>query len=236
MTGDFDITVDDEANISQLDVDVQAQESVADGHDLGIRSHAEFGAGAGFSGMSHNADALTLEITDENNATSADLLPLFTSALTSVTAGAHILGSAAEKFWRDGKCIEVIVAPAGGDVDANSTTEVTVKVKHRIEGNEINKPVEATLNGVKTIDPAGVKQPAPANVHLHRRRQAGRQGRHRVQVGLQPRHRQEERHFHGQGDGLDDDRNGSAGLNYRHQVRRPRWRLADSGTRRISAS
>lgn len=162
MTGEFDITVDDEANISQLDIDIQAQESVAGDHDLGIRTHAQFGGGQGFSGMSHNASALTLEITDEENATSADLLPLFTSALTAVTAGAHILGSAAEEFWRGGKCIEVIVAPAGGDVDANSTTEVTVKVKHRFEGNELNKPVEANLGGVKTIDPAGVKQPAPA--------------------------------------------------------------------------
>lgn len=162
MTGEFDITVDDEANISQLDVDIDAQESVVDGHELGIRSHAQFGGGHGFSGMTHNDAALTLEITDEENATSADLLPLFTSALTSVTAGAHILGSAAETFWRDGKCIEVIVAPAGGDVDANSMTEVTVKVKHRIEGNELSKPVEATLAGVKSVEPAGVKKPAPA--------------------------------------------------------------------------
>ncbi len=171
LSGDFDIAVDDEANISQLTVDAQAQESVepsnqdgeeSDGHELGIETHVEFSAGPGFSGMTHNADALTLEITDEENAERADLTPLFTSALTSVVAGAHILGQAAERYWRDGKCIEVIVAPAGGDVDANSTTDVVVKVKHRIEGNELTKPVEATLAGVKTIDPEGQKQPAPA--------------------------------------------------------------------------
>ena len=51
LTGDFDITVDDEANISELTVDVEAQESVApntreghesDGHDLGIRTHVQY--------------------------------------------------------------------------------------------------------------------------------------------------------------------------------------------------
>lgn len=171
LTGDFDITVDDEANISNVAVDAQARESVApntregqesDGHDLGIRTHVEFGVERSFAGMTHNDAALTLEVTDEENATTEDLLPLFTSALTAVTAGAHILGSAAEKFWQDGKCIEVIVAPAGEDVDPDSTTEVTVKVKHRIEGNELNKPVEANLAGVKSIEPAGVKKPAPA--------------------------------------------------------------------------
>jgi hypothetical protein len=167
LTGDFDITVDDDGNISKFSVDAQAQESVqpkgeSDGHELGIKTHAEFAAGPGFSPMTHNAGALTLEVTKSTDATSADLGPLFTSALTAVTAGAHILGSAAEKFWRDGKCIEVIVAPAGGDVDPSSVTEVTVKVKQKFEGNELNKPVEAALSGVKTIDPAGTKQPAPA--------------------------------------------------------------------------
>ena len=49
-------------------------------------------AGDGFAGLTHNDAALGLEITNEENATSDDLLPLFTSALTSVVAGAHILG------------------------------------------------------------------------------------------------------------------------------------------------
>jgi hypothetical protein len=175
ITGDFDITVDDDANISRLTVDAQAQESVepsnqepgqndgpTHGHELGIGTHVEFAAGPGFSGMSHDAGRLGLEITHEENATSVDLTPLFTSALYSVVTGAHILGQAAETFWRDGKCIEVILNSTGGDVDANSTTNVIAKVKHRIEGNELTKPVEATLTGVKSIDPAGQKKPAPA--------------------------------------------------------------------------
>ena len=68
------------------------------------------------------------------------------------------------------------MAPAGGDVDASSTTQVTVKVKHRIEGNELNKPVEATLAGVKTIDPQGVKRPAPATFTFTAGPKAGDKG------------------------------------------------------------
>ncbi|MEO6349301.1 MAG: hypothetical protein ABIP53_01495 [Candidatus Limnocylindrales bacterium] len=175
ITGDFDITVDDDANISRLTVDAQAQESVepsteepgdgdppTHGHELGIGTHVEYSAGPGFSGMSHDAGALGLAITHEENAQSVDIAPLFASALYSVVIGAHILGQAAERFWRDGKCIEVILDSRGGDVDANSTTTVIAKVKQRIEGNELNKPVEATLAGVKTIDPQGQKKPAPA--------------------------------------------------------------------------
>ncbi len=167
LSGDFDIAVDDEANISKLTIDVQADESVdptaeSDGHELGIDTHVEYGAGPGFSGLSHNAGALALGIDHSKNATAADLRPLFTSALTSVFAGAYLLGQNAETFWRSGKCIEVVVAPAGGEVDANSVTEVVAKVRQRFEGNELTKPVAATLIGVKSVDPAGVKQPAPA--------------------------------------------------------------------------
>lgn len=70
----------------------------------------------------------------------------------------------AEKLWRSGKCLELIVDPEGGDVEPDSITEVTAKLKHKIEGNELDKPIEATLSGVKTLEPAGEKQPAPATV------------------------------------------------------------------------
>jgi hypothetical protein len=39
---------------------------------------------------------------------------------------------------------------------------VTAKVRQRFEGAELDKPVEASLSGVKLIEPAGQKVPAPA--------------------------------------------------------------------------
>jgi hypothetical protein len=79
---------------------------------------------------------------------------------TTVTAAAK----EAEKLWRSGKCVELIVDPEGGDVEADEIKDVTATLKHKIEGNDLDKPVEATLTGVKTVEPAGEKQPAPATV------------------------------------------------------------------------
>lgn len=173
--GDFDLIVDDDANISRLNVDTYGDESVVPseqppgpnetevrGHELGMRSHAEFPVGPGFSNFGFDESSLGLEITHEENAESVDLVPLFASALGAVVTATAVIGEAAEKFWRDGKCLELIVAPAGDDVDPSSETEVVVKVKHRFEGNELDKPVTATLSGVKSIEPAGQKVPAPA--------------------------------------------------------------------------
>jgi hypothetical protein len=79
---------------------------------------------------------------------------------TMVTAAAQ----EAEKLWKSGKCVELIVDPEGGDVEADEVKDVTARLKHKIEGNDLDKPVEALLTGVKSIDPAGQKQPAPATV------------------------------------------------------------------------
>lgn len=79
---------------------------------------------------------------------------------TTVTAAAK----EAEKLWREGKCVELIVDPEGGDLSPNEVKAVTATLKHKIEGNELDKPVVATLTGVQTLDPAGSRQPAPATV------------------------------------------------------------------------
>ena len=76
---------------------------------------------------------------------------------------AYTASKAAERFWQSGKCVEVVVDPTGGDVDDDSTTTVTAKVRHRFEGNELDKPVEATVSGVKSIEPSGQKVPSPAS-------------------------------------------------------------------------
>ena len=70
----------------------------------------------------------------------------------------------AEKLWRSGKCVELIVDPDGGDVDANEVTSVTATLKHKIDKSELDKPVEATFSGEQSLDPASGVQPAPATV------------------------------------------------------------------------
>jgi len=166
LSGDFVIAVGDDANISGLTTDVQSRETTIDseddGHDLGIRMHARFGSGPSLAGLTMDMGSFDADVTHQENATVADLTLLARSANYGVVAAAILLGHKAETFWRSGKCIEVVVTPKSGDVDANSVTEVVAKVRQRFEGNELTKPVVATLTGVKGVDPAGVKQPAPA--------------------------------------------------------------------------
>ncbi len=70
----------------------------------------------------------------------------------------------AEKLWRGGKCVELIVDPDSGDVRANEVTSVSATLKHKIDKSELNKPVEATFSGKQSLDPPSGKQPAPATV------------------------------------------------------------------------
>jgi hypothetical protein len=171
LSGQFDISVDDEASISGLTMDAEASESVQpsgeddDGsHDLGVRSHTEFTAGQGFAGFAPNDGATSGEVTSERDATHADLVSLFRSAAQALTVAAVGMGQEAERFWRGGKCLRLTVDPDGGDVDADSVTDAVATVTHTFQGNELDKPVEAALVGVASIDPAGDRQPAPATV------------------------------------------------------------------------
>lgn len=79
---------------------------------------------------------------------------------TMVTAAAK----EAEKLWREGKCVEFIVDPEGGEVSPGEVKSVTAKLRHKVDGSELDKPVEAALTGVQSLEPAGGSQPAPATV------------------------------------------------------------------------
>lgn len=170
LSGDFAVAVDDQASIAGLVFNAVAQESVqaagdaaeAHGHELGMTAHAEFGAGPGFTGLTFEEAKSVADVTNQKNVTGADLAPLMRSVGATFSTAAIVLGKAAESFWRDGKCVEVMVDPKGGDVGPQSKTTVTAKVRHRFEGDELDKPVEASLTGLAAIDPAGTKVPAPA--------------------------------------------------------------------------
>jgi hypothetical protein len=82
-----------------------------------------------------------------------------------------------ENAWRSGMCIQVIASPAEEDVDPDAEVTVTVKVKHKIEGNDLDKPVEAKMSsGPKSIDPSGQKQKSPATFKYKAGPQSGDHG------------------------------------------------------------
>lgn len=107
---------------------------------------------------------IRFKVNDDAKLTSAEVTPTGESLggammapIAQGTAGPY------EKGWRSGVCVEVIVDPNGGEVDPGSITNVTVKLRQRTEGKDLDKLVEAKMtSGVKSIEPSGQKQKAPA--------------------------------------------------------------------------
>ena len=166
-TADARIFADDEANLDHVSFDMKTNKAVKGGTraaganqsdltDYTIDAGETVTLGQDGSGQS---GAGTF---NAHNVTKAEVNDAYHAAEQFIGIAVWTSAKAAEKFWRSGKCIDVVVDPAGGDVAANSTTSVTAKVRHKFEGNELNKPVEATVAGVKSIEPAGQRQPAPA--------------------------------------------------------------------------
>ncbi|MBK5306622.1 MAG: hypothetical protein JJD92_08060 [Frankiaceae bacterium] len=171
FSGTATISVNDDAKISTVEGSAQASEDAkgsvpAPGGESTVTAStrtagdniANDGSGQRLPGTARDITLGGTGSTTEQQGKLWGSMTVFVE--TMVTAAA----TEAEKLWREGGCIEVIVDPAGGDVSPNEVTKVTAKLKHKIEGNELDKPVAATLTGVKTLEPAGEKQPAPATV------------------------------------------------------------------------
>lgn len=161
------IFANDEADLDHYVVDAHV--------DRGIKGGTK-AAGAGQTDLTDSAVSAGVTATYQPNGTGTVTGGTFTGKDTTmkdvrdtvhgleelVGIASQTTARAAEKFWRSGKCIEVVVDPKGGDVAADSKTSVSAKVRHRFDPGELQKPVVATLKGVKSIEPAGQKVPSPA--------------------------------------------------------------------------
>ncbi len=172
FSGDVVITVGDDANIKKIDGTSQGQDSSQGGIPAAGSSGGDVGPSSrqssdniALDGSGHRRPDVPRNIllggensTSDQQVANWGSTVLFTE--TMVTAAAQ----EAEKLWKSGKCVELLVDPKGSDVEPDSVTSVTARLHHKIEGNDLDKPVEATLTGVKTLEPDGEKQPAPATV------------------------------------------------------------------------
>jgi hypothetical protein len=121
------------------------------------------GAKTGSSVSESFGGQLRIKADDNAKLASVDIVPTGGGGDIMMRVAAQGAAPLFEKAWRSGMCIAVLVSPETSDVEAGSETTVTAKVKHKMEGNELDKPVEAKLeSGVKTIEPSGQKQKAPA--------------------------------------------------------------------------
>jgi hypothetical protein len=167
MSAEVGITVGDDANISRIEGTAKGSEEsqgAAGDTNSGVATRtssdniANDGAGRRLPGVDRD-----IQIGGEGTTVDEQVKMWGTTNLfmeTTITAATK----EAEKLWKSGKCVELIVDPDGGDVGPDEDTTVTAKLLHKIEGNELDKPVEATLTGVKALAPDGEKQAAPATV------------------------------------------------------------------------
>jgi hypothetical protein len=97
-------------------------------------------------------------------ATTAQLKSAVVSAAVTVGLSVAILAQAAEKFWRSGKCVEIVVEEGDSrQVERDEHVQITAHVRHRFDKTELDKPIVATLEGVASLDPTDTPVAAPAS-------------------------------------------------------------------------
>ncbi len=167
-TGKTTIFANDEADLDHFIVDAHVDRAVKGGTKAAGAGQTDLtdstiGAGVTATFQPNGSGNITGGSFVATGTTMKDVQDTVNALEKLVGVASQVTARAAEKFWRSGKCIEVVVDPKGGDVAADSKTTVTAKVRHKFDGGELQKPVVATLAGVKAIEPAGQKVPSPAS-------------------------------------------------------------------------
>jgi hypothetical protein len=170
FSGSVGITVGDDANILKVEGAAQGSEDAkgvgpAGGGDAQTATTRTASDNIANDGNGQRLSDVPRAIALGGEGTTADQQAGFFGTM-SVFVETMVMAAAkeAEKLWKSGKCLELIVDPKSGDVEADEVKDVTATLKHKIDGNELDKPVTATLIGLKSVEPAGQKQPAPATV------------------------------------------------------------------------
>ncbi len=172
FSGKATISVDEDAKISKVEGSAQASEDAKGGIAAPGGGEADLTASTRTAsdniandGNGNRLPGVPRDITlGGTGSTSEQQGKLWGSMTVFVETMVTAAAQEAEKLWREGGCVEIIVDPAGREVTPNEVTTMTAKLKHKIEGNELDKPIVGTLTGVTTLEPAGSKQPAPATL------------------------------------------------------------------------
>ena len=141
----------DASGVAHATMSMHGKEAYFDEH--GVRTGSGARDMSGEFRFKADDNATLVDVGVSGNGKGADFL---------MSLAAQNFAPAFEKAWRSGTCIAVVADPGTGDVQHDSVTTVTVKVKQKIEGTELDKPIEAVFTGAKSLDPAGTKQKAPA--------------------------------------------------------------------------
>jgi hypothetical protein len=158
------VTVDDEAEIAGREHALTVR-----GSAIGDRPAFAGGEGAvdsqlaaslTWSGETTAAGSPSVSLSTAEGVDARDLRSAFTGgAFTAALVDAAI--DAAGTVWQDGRCLELKVEPPGQEVDPGSETEITVTIEHKAFDEEVERDVEATLEGTEELDPPDTLVRAP---------------------------------------------------------------------------
>lgn len=178
--------VDDEANLTSADLEIQSEMSVTKGKNWltgapdtsFAQIDTKFTIGGLTSKDSSGRSYSNAQVSMPRSSflVSRDLTQgtMKTGMLIATMAWYMALTQAQDK-WQNGLCVAIIV-PEGESqrVMAGADTNFTAVVRHKFEGQELNVPVVATLtSGQVSVTPSSTKVPAPATFRYKAPNKAG---------------------------------------------------------------
>ena len=86
------------------------------------------------------------------------------------------VGAEAERFWRSGKCVDLVPSDDSRDVDPREEIDLTVDAKEAFGGGTIERPIVAIFTGTASLEPTGEPVDAPARFHFEAGSEPGERG------------------------------------------------------------
>jgi hypothetical protein len=157
----FDFIVNDQASIASTEITSSLSYRATGGKreaDVSVKGTASF---VGESDTVKEAQGTTERWDGSPESEKIVHDNLFTFAF----ATASMVRADAEKKWRGGKCVEIVVEPPSQLVDAEAEVEVTARPRHKLDMSNVDATVVTSLKGVKSLDKQGQRVAAPATYH-----------------------------------------------------------------------
>lgn len=157
ITARLAATVNESAELTSIDVDLkQATRSNAGGRQVYVETSQ--------TGRSTNGTYSGIEYGDvridrtSSQAKAADEKLSQDGLRAAFYLAEGILENAKER-WQGGGCVQ-IVADSPGAVAVNSTTQIPVKVTHKVDRSDVPSKLEAVLSGGSSVEPALIPRTA----------------------------------------------------------------------------
>ena len=156
--GDFTLVVDDDAKLTQIDVQMNLRDGAHGGEGgdwnatIGIPATIKPDGGVDFdsSNVVANGTASQTQVQATMNG--------YMSAYPIIVE----VAKRAQDFWRSGACIELTTSEESRSVKPDEEVSLTVDARGKFDGNQVKGGIVATFSGKKSLDPTGTKVEAPA--------------------------------------------------------------------------